>query len=136
MIYLLLVIGALFLFAIMSFDVSAKLSLTLLIETFVVMAAAYFVIGKVTFISALKAVGLSTLLFIVAGAFMLPALDGAGALAVPITVIVTFGAAIWGIGLGLQATFSQVALIGVIFTGIYWASSSLLGLGSSISGTA
>ena len=134
MIYLLLVIGALFVFAIMPFDVGAKLAVTLLIET-LAMAAAYFVIGKVTFFSAVKAVGLSTILFLVAGAFMLPALGGAGALALPITVIVTLGAAIWGISLGLQATFGQAALIGVIFTGIYWASSSLLGFGTSISGS-
>ena len=55
-------------------------------------------------------------------------------LMVPATVIVTFAAAIWGISIGLQASFAQAALIGVIFTGIYWASSSVLGSGASLSG--
>jgi len=98
------------------------------------MAAAYFVIGNETFFSVLKAVGLSSILFLVVAAFMLPALGGAGGLALPATVIVTFAAAIWGISIGLQASFAQAALIGVIFTGIYWASSSVLGSGASLSG--
>ena len=134
MIYLLLVIGILFVFAILPFDVGVNIVITLAIETIVIMAAAYFVIGKVTFLSALKAVGMSMLLFLVAGAFMLPALGGSGALALPLTIIVTFAAAIWGISIGLKATFTQAALIGVLFTIIYWLLSGLLGFGVSLSG--
>ena len=134
MIYILLAIGILFIFALMPFEVGVQVAVTLLIETLAVMAAAYFIIGKVSFFSALKAVGLSIILSLVAAAFMLPALGGAGGLALPMTVIVTFAAAIWGISIGLQATFGQAALIGVVFTGIYWLASSLLGFGTSLSG--
>lgn len=134
--YFFLAAGVLFLFLVTPVDFSLKIVATLIVETLIVMGAAYFIIGKVSFFSALKAVGLSITLFILAGVFMLPALSAADPLAVAITVLVALAAATWGISIGLQASFGQAALIGAIFTVIYWLFSSLLGFGLSLSGAA
>ncbi len=132
MIYMLLVIGLMFALAIMPAgftSIAAVFVLAISVQALAVMGAAYFVIGRVSFVSSLKAVVMSALFLVLAGLFALQVIDPAAVgavVAIPLIFVVTYGAGILGISIGLRAKYGQAALIGLLYAIISWVVSSLL----------
>ncbi len=127
--YILVAIVVIFVFVMLPLEASIVIVAVLAVQTLVTMAAAYFVVGRVSFLEALKAVLLSALLTFIAAVLVLPALGSIGGLAIPLTLVVTFAAAAWGVSIALKSTFWQGAIISVLILGISLISEKIFNLG-------
>jgi hypothetical protein len=136
MFYMLLVVAAIAVFALAPPETSISMVIVLGIHTLVTMAAAYFVIGKVSMMSALKAVVFSVLLTFAAVVLVLPSMSHMGPWAPIIALLFIYGAIAWGISLALESSLGQSAIKVFLIMVINVVIDKVFNLGLGFSGLA